>query len=167
MTLEVTPLDDDETEGPERIEVRGTATRDGGTELEVVPAGVQLRDNDVPGVIVAPTAITIESGTSNSYGVRLTTKPNLVGDQKVRIEPVLPRTLISVSPDELEFDATDWGTTKSFTVTADPLAEDEVVTLTHTVGGGNYEEVHRPLRSTVTILEPPTVEPRDRSDDDQ
>ena len=156
VTLQVTPLDDDETEGPERIEVRGTATRGGGTELEVVPAGVELRDNDVPGVIVAPRAITIESGTSNSYGVRLTTKPNLVGNQKVRIEPVLPRTLISVSPDELEFDATDWGTTKSFTVTADPLAEDEVVTLEHTVGGGNYEKVEA-RDVMVTILEPPTV----------
>ena len=152
VTLEVTPLDDDETEGTESIEVQGTATND----LGVAPARVELRDDDVPGVIVAPTAITIESGTSASYGVRLTTKPNLVGDQKVRIEPVLPRTLISVSPDELEFDATDWGTTKSFTVTADPLAEDEVVMLTHTVGGGNYEGF-MPDSVEVTIREPPTV----------
>ena len=152
VTLEVTPLDDDETEGTESIEVQGTATND----LGVAPARVELQDNDEPGVIVAPRAITIESGTSNSYGVRLTTKPNLVGNQKVRIEPVLPRTLISVSPDELEFDATDWGTTKSFTVTADPLAEDEVVMLTHTVGGGNYEGF-MPDSVEVTIREPPTV----------
>ncbi len=159
VTLTVTPLDDEIPEGAERITVGGEAIQqdDDETELEVQVAHVAFQDNDARGVVVAPTALTLQAGTSGVYTVRLASEPALGTGEKVRIAPVLPAgALISVSSSQVEFDATDWRTAKDITVTAHPLAEGEEVTIAHAVGGGDYASVTAdPV--VVTVTEPPEL----------
>ncbi len=156
--LTVTPLDDTMPEGTERITVQGRALRQDSarTELTVQVANVVLEDNDARGVHVEPTALTLQAGTSGDYRVNLNSLPTLGAGEKVRIEPILPASALVTATSQVEFDATDWMTPKDVTVTANPLAAGDTVTITHRVGGGDYASVTA-ASVVVTVSEPPEL----------
>ncbi len=94
-------------------------------------------------------SLTVPEGGSNTYTVRLTTRPT--GAVTVTIGPAADDVLgdISVSPSHLVFTMDNWNTAQTVTVAAahDDDATDDTATLTHTAAGGGYE----PASGSVTV----------------
>ena len=137
-TLLVTTDDDqrDEADGALTATITSGATHRVG---ESNSATVLVTDNDMRGVIVTPTALTMDEGNSASYTVALTSEPP--ADVTVAIQA--PENAdIAVDVTKLTFSVDNWNTSQAVTVTAaqddDAVADDPVV-LTHTVSGGDYE----------------------------
>ena len=104
--------------------------------LNVGSIVVTVTDDDVVGVTVTPTELTIDEGASSTYTVVLDTQPT--ADVTVTIEgPAFP---IAVDPASLIFTTQDWSTPQTVSVTAkhDPSTDDERETITHSVTGGDY-----------------------------
>ena len=129
----VSPIDDPIAEGDERLEIRGSTPG-----LKVSSALVTITDNDVAGVTVSPTALDIREGENDSYTVVLDTQPS--GD--VTIGVAVPEDSdVFVEPALLTFTTSDWGDAQTVTVTAkqdDDAADEDEITLSHTVDGADY-----------------------------
>ena len=91
------------------------------------------------GVTVMPTLLEIGEGNTGSYTVVLDTQP--IGE--VTVTPVSGDTGAVTVSAALTFTATDWATAQTVTVTAvdDADADDESVTVTHSVAGADYASV--------------------------
>ena len=102
-------------------------------------ASVTVLDDDetARGVIVAPTELTVPEGGSGEYWVALRTAPTDTVTITIASEDSAAAT---VSPASLTFTTANWDTRQKVTVTgeADTDTNDETVTLTHDVGGGDY-----------------------------
>ncbi len=161
---------DDAVDGPEEtkaIPVTGILTKN---LLVTAPDAVTLRitDDDTRGVMVTPTELTVEEGSSEDYEVILTSEPT---------EPVTVTVTAPTNPDvtvnrtELVFQPGRWNTAQPVTVAAaqDPTADDEPATISHTVSGGDYtgesvepvavtiEDDEGPSTAVVLSVQPPTV----------
>ena len=148
------------TDDDERDETNGavTATITSGETYrvgEAASATVQVIDNDVLRVSVAPTALMIREGNSDSYMVVLDAEPT--ADVTVAVQ-VPADAEVAVDKTELTFTDENWQQAQIVTVTAaqdaDAVADDTVV-LTHAVSGGNYDTVTA-ASVAVTILEDDT-----------
>ena len=143
VTLSLSALQDNLAEGVETIVVEGVADVQNPAmdDLSVQVATIELQDDDVRGVVVSPTRLTIGEGGSKAYTVRLTTEPS--SDVMVSVSAPSDAPL-GVEPLTLTFTADNWSTEQSVTVTvADDLdaVMHEDVELTHSVGGGGYDAV--------------------------
>ena len=102
-------------------------------------ASVTVLDDDetARGVIVAPTELTVAEGGSGEYWVALQTAPTDTVTIAIASDDSAAAT---VSPASLTFTTANWDTRQKVTVTgeADTDTNDETVTLTHDVGGGDY-----------------------------
>ena len=142
-------------------EVNGavTATIADGATLRVgdmASTTVPVTDNDVRGVTVTPTELTVDEGNSASYTVLLTSEPT--ADVTIAIQ-VSEDADIAVDQTALTFTADNWHTAQAVTVTATHDADavaDEPVTITHIVSGGDYEGVTA-AEVEVTITEEDTA----------
>ena len=143
VTLTLTPQQDDVAEGDETIEVEGMAEVGTTGEQRIVRvATITLKDDDLPGVVIDPTALPVPEGGSNTYSVVLTTKPT--GNVTIGMITVLSATDISVDSEVLTFTPDDWNQAQEMTVRAvedDDAITDDPVTLMHTVSGGGYNDV--------------------------
>ena len=140
----LTAIDDDIDEGTEVQTITHSASGadyDTGVAEQVI--NVTIIDNDMPGVIIVPTAVTVTeaagAGRTAEYTVRLNSQPT----ELVTVNfGGLAQTDFVVNPGILYFGATDWNTDQIVTVTATDDFIDEVDlemhTITHTVSGGNY-----------------------------
>ena len=113
----------------------------GGDYQGLAAAGVEvtIAEDDVPGVKVSETALTLAEGDAGTYTVVLDTEP--AAEVTVAVE-VPSGTDLTVTPSELRFTATDWHTAQTVTVTAIQDADavaDLPVTLAHEVSGGDYQ----------------------------
>ena len=131
----LSPIDDSIDEEDESLEVRG-ATPD----LKVSAALVTITDDDA-GVTITPTDLVITEGDSGAYSVVLDTEP--IGD--VTIEVVVPKgSDVAAAPAMLTFTSSNWDAAQTVTVTAnqdDDGADEDAITLSHTVSGADYEDV--------------------------
>ena len=119
---------------------------------DAASATVVVIDNDVRGVAVTPTALTIREGSSSSYMVGLDTEPT--ADVTVAVQ-VPEGAEISVPPTALTFTAANWNAKQLVVVTAaqdDDTVADDPLTIRHAVSGGDYGAVTAPSVA-VTILE--------------
>ena len=149
-TLLVTTDDDGHVEANGSV----TATITSGAYQigDAASATVVVIDNDVRGVTVTPTALTIREGSSSSYMVGLDTEPT--ADVTVAVQ-VPEGAEISVTPTALTFTAANWNTKQLVVVTAaqdDDTVADDPLTIRHAVSGGDYGAVIAPSVA-VTILE--------------
>ena len=114
---------------------------------------VNVDDDDMAGVTVAPTALSIGEEESGTYTVVLTSAPS----GTVTITPSSNNDDVTFSPASLRFTTTDWDTPQPVTVSAardaDSLAER--ATLTHEVSG--YGDVTSADSVTVNVDESATV----------
>ncbi len=113
----------------------------GGDYQGLAAAGVEvtIAEDDVPGVKVSETALTLAEGDAGTYTVVLDTEP--AAEVTVAVE-VPSGTDLTVTPSELRFTAADWNTAQTVTVTAIQDADavaDLPVTLAHEVSGGDYQ----------------------------
>ena len=109
-------------------------------------------DNDMRGVTVTPTALTIREGSSANYIVGLDTEPT--ADVTVAVQVPEGAEILAV-PTALTFTSANWRMKQLVVVTSaqdDDAVADDPVTIRHAVSGGDYGAVTAPS-VTVTILE--------------
>ncbi|NJN15506.1 MAG: hypothetical protein HC822_04030 [Oscillochloris sp.] len=111
------------------------ATSDDGlyNGIAIAPASVNISDDDTAGVTVNKPAVTpiAEDGGTATYTVRLTSQPTAM----VTIDATTDG-LSSVTPTNLTFDATNWTTPQTITITALNDDIDRGATYTSTVSHG-------------------------------
>ena len=120
-----------------------TATVETGPEYVALQASAtaEVADNDVRGVDVSPTAITLPEGGVGAYGVRLRTEP--LGTVRVAVA-VPDGTDLSADQAELTFTPADWNVSQRVDVRAaedDDFVADDPVPVVHDVRGADYEGV--------------------------
>ena len=102
-------------------------------------AEIEILDDDMAGVVVDPTSLTINEGSSKTYTVKLTSDPTA----SVTVGVSVPTgTDVSASPTSLTFTSSNWSTAQTVTVSvatdADAVVDDQV-TITHSVSStGDY-----------------------------
>jgi len=119
---------------------------------------VTIVDNDVPAVLLSPTALTLrEGGVSVPYTVRLQVAPT--GD--VTVQATTQDTVaVTLSPTALTFTTTNWDTPQTVTATApeetgadaDTTPDTGTISHTRTATGTNYASVSVP-DLPVTVLD--------------
>ena len=104
---------------------------------------VTVTDDDERGVTVSATALTVREGPDGgaTYTVVLGSQPTLTVTVTPSVPSQPPGTNLSVSPQRLDFTASNWNEPQTVTVTAaddGDVEEDAVVEVTHMVSGGDY-----------------------------
>ena len=122
-----------------------THTGSGATEYTNVKGDevdVTITETDTAGVTVSKTALTLVEGESGDYTLELTSEPTATVTVTLGGHA---GTDVSVSPASLTFNAANWNTAQTVTVTADhddDVEADAAVTLSHAVSGtGEYAGV--------------------------
>ena len=115
---------------------------------------VSITDNDVAGVTVNPTTVTVAEGGTATYRVKLDTLP--AGTVTVTINDPTDNPDVTADTVSLSFDSTNWDTFQDVTVRAaeDDDAEDDTATVTHTVSGYGTVTTADSVSVTVTDNEP-------------
>ena len=98
---------------------------------------VTLTDNDPRGVTLSLSSVLVPEASNAMYTVKLDTQPTM-GNVTITVGGAASG--LTTSPTSLTFTATNWGTVQTVTVhaAADANSAYEIVTLTHTVSGGDY-----------------------------
>ena len=104
-----------------------------------VAVTVMVTENDTTSVSVAPTALRVNEGTSDTYTVVLTALPT--GNVTVTVSGASGDVMVDRT--SLTFTPVTWETAQTVTVTAaqDVDGVNDSVTLTHAVAGGGYDGV--------------------------
>ena len=153
-TFSLTPVNDAVDEDDESIEVGGEVTTGGAFDADTLPVTgttVVIEDDDTRGVELSPTELTIPEGSRASYTVRFASAPS----ELALVEVAGTGRDLRASPTGLFFDRNNWSLTRTVTIVAlrDDDVDQDVVTLGHTVTGGDYRGIAVPAL-TVTVTEP-------------
>ncbi len=155
-TFTLSPVNDDVDEDEEALSITGQVVANGAPVQGALPvnaATVTIVDDDTRGVVVSPTALTVdEKGGQGSYTVVMTSEPS----QEATLEVNVPADAdLKVSPTQLFFDRDNWSEEQTVRIaaTADADVADDEATLSHTVTGGDYGGIAVD-DVTVTIAEP-------------
>ena len=132
----LTPVDDAIDENDELVNIAGTAQG-----LSVTGTSIAIKDNDMRGIAVSPTALQVPEGGAATYTVALRSQPT----GPVTVSPSLEAgssSDVTVSG-ALTFTAADWDRAQTVTVSAAPDADaaDDAATVSHAVSGGGYGPV--------------------------
>ena len=162
QTVTVRATSDDDVEDDTAV-ISHTASG-GGYGSVTGSVSVTVYDDDIRGVTVSETVLTVLEGASESYTVVLDTQPT--GDVTVTVGgttnsdvTVDTDTDTAGAQDTLTFSNSNWSTAQTVTVAAatdTDAANDAVVTLTHAVSGADYESEVAPSVA-VTIIEKDTA----------
>ncbi len=160
QTVRVDVLGDEADEDNETLTLRlnNIRTNDhrvvfagGGTRLEATGT---ITDDDTAGVTITPSAVTVAEGGSNTYTVKLDTKPT--SDVTVTVGGESGEVTVTGSP--LTFTPSNWKTAQTVTVNAatDPDTTNDSATLTHASASGdtNYGASLSIDDVEVTVTEP-------------
>ncbi len=117
---------------------------------------VTVTDNDTPGLVLDPTALTVAEGGSGTYTVKLATQPT--GNVTVTVAGASgevtadTNSVMNGDQDTLTFTTTTWDTAQTVTVSADEDDDtaNDSATLTHSASGGGYGSVTGSVAVTVT-----------------
>ena len=133
-----------------------THTAAGGNYASVTGSvAVTVTDNDAPGLVLDPTALTVAEGGSGAYTVKLATQPT--GSVTVTVAGASGEVTFDTdstangNQSTLTFNTTNWGTARTVTVSAgqDNDGVDDGATLTHSASGGGYGSVTGSVAVTV------------------
>ncbi len=122
---------------------------------------VTVTDNDTPGLVLNPTSLTVAEGGSATYTVALATEPT--GNVTVTVGGASGEVTFDTDSDAggnqstLTFNASNWSTAKTVTVSAgeDNDTTNDSATLTHSASGGGYGSVTGSVAVTVTDNDTP------------
>ena len=140
QSVRVSLAEDEDASDDPVVNLEHTVTSNDSAYDDIPVAGVEVtpKDDDAYGITVTPTSLTVPAGTSGTYGVKLDSKPT--GTVRVEVMAV-PEDLVTVSGAPLIFTTSNWKTVQTVTVAVDEDAgadEEQTVTLTHLVSGGDY-----------------------------
>ena len=136
-TFTLIPVDDDIDEDDETVTVNGT-TRSG---LTVTDVQLSITDDDVRGVTVTPTALTLTEGGDpndvNTYTVVLRSEPT--GPVSITLT-VTGDSDVTASTETLRFTTSNWDMPKTVTMSAaeDPDTVEDTAMVAHTPSGADY-----------------------------
>ncbi len=147
QTVTVSAGDDDDTMA-DTATLTHTAT---GGDYAAVKGEVVVNttDNDTPGLLIDPTALTVEEGKSTSYTVVLATQPAVTVTVAITGHG---NTDVTLDKTSLTFTTANWRNPQDVTVSAghDGDGADDTVTLTHKASGGDYGTVQGAVELRVT-----------------
>ena len=155
QTVEVTADHDDDAIGDEPVTLIHAVTGGGYEGVKIADVEVTITEDDTAGVTISITALEVTEGETGQYTIVLDTQP--ADDVTVTIQ-VPDNADIEVDQTALTFTADNWNTPQTVTVTADhddDAVTDDLLTLTHTVSGGDYEGV-KIADVEITIIEDDT-----------
>ena len=163
-TVTITAVDNDVDAPDKTVTVSGAASGGNGV-ASPADATLTVTDDERAGVMVSPTAVTVEeNGGTDSFTVVLTSEPTANVTIAVSSSDTGAAT---VSPMSLTFTSSNWSSPRTVTVTGvnDPLGNaDHSATITHLVSGsGGYDGVTA-ADVAVTVLdvnEPPVADAGD------
>ena len=158
QTVSLTALQDDDGDD-ESVAITHTGSTTPASEFSGVTADftASVDDDETKGVALSASTLTVSERDSGTYTVRLATEP-VRGNVTVAITGAADS--ISVRPTSLTFTAGNWDTARTVTVTAadDQDSTNDMVTLTHTPTGGDYDGVTAPeLDVTATDDDQPSL----------
>ncbi len=152
QTVTVTAAEDDDA-GDDEVTLAHTAS---GGDYGTVTADVvvTVQDDDTVGLVIAPAAVSVSEGGSQTYTVELATEPSATVTVAISGQA---GSDVSLDTTSLEFTAAKWSEAQTVTVTAaeDDDAGDDEVTLAHTASGGDYGTVTADV--VVTVQDDDTV----------
>ena len=147
-TLSVPTVDDADPEINSRVEA--TIVANANYRLgRPNRAQLTVRDNDVRGVTISTSRLTVDEGATGAYTVRLNTQPT----GNVTVTPSKTGSSdVTFSPTNLTFRRINWNTPQTVTVAAaqDSDAVDDSATIAHTVAGADYG-THSVSAGSVTV----------------
>ena len=149
-TFTLIPVDDDIDEDDETVTVNGT-TRSG---LTVTDVQLSITDDDVRGVTVTPTALTLTEGGDpndvNTYTVVLRSEPT--GPVSITLA-VTGDSDVTASTETLRFTTSNWDMPKTVTMSAaeDPDTVEDTAMVAHTPSGADYAGV---TAASVSVMVP-------------
>ncbi len=119
----------------------------GGYDSVTGSVAVTVMDDDTPGLILTPAALTLAEGASASYTVALATEPT--GNVTVSIAGTGD---VTVDRSTLSFTARNWSAAQTVTLFAarDEDVANDSATLAHHARGGDYSSVTGSVEVTVT-----------------
>ena len=117
-TLEVALVDDSNDE-PDGTITATVQSGSGYTEGNPSSASIAVQDNDDLQIVFNQKALVVMEGSSETYTVKLTSKPSSQMNIGIRIHP---EGDVTVTPEQVSFGPSDWNTEKTISITAD---EDE------------------------------------------
>ncbi len=108
---------------------------------------VTVMDDDTPGLVLTPAALTVAEGASATYAVTLATEPT--GNVTVTVTGT---SEVTVDRSTLSFTAGNWSVAQSVTLFAAPDDDmvNDLATLAHRARGGDYSSVTGSVAVTVT-----------------
>ena len=133
--------DDDDIDLPDRtVTLTHDATGGEYSPVSVASVRVTVEDNDDPGITVSHLQLTVPEEGSNTYTVKLDTKPT--GEVMVSVR-VPPGKGVTADPDKLTFTTENWFSPQTVEVMAahDDDAENFEVELSHSASGGGYSGI--------------------------
>ena len=142
-TFTLTATGDDIDDDGEKVKLTFGALPTGVSAGTNASAAVTITDDDTAGVTVTPTSLSIDEGESGEYSVVLDSQP--AGTVTIALSGTTG-TDVETNPASLEFTTSGWKTAQKVTVSAaqDTDAEDDAVTIVHTVtstGDSKYHEI--------------------------
>ncbi len=139
QTVTVT-ADEDDNIADDTVTVTHEASG-GGLDNASESMRVTVRDNDKPGLVLTPAELPLQvrEGAEAEYTVALTARPS--GNVTVTVAGI-EETDVTVDKETLTFTSDSWGTAQTVTVTAaqDDDDEDDAVEISHTAGGGGFDD---------------------------
>lgn len=134
QTVTVSAVDDALAEDTHTGNISFTVVTVDGKYAVLTPAGIvaTITDNDILGISVTPTTLTVLEGTAGeTYTFGLNTQPTA----DVFVAFTFDNTAISISPASLTFTPANWNTPQTVTVTApdEGLVDAETTVISHTV----------------------------------
>ena len=145
QTITVVALEDDDESNHEITLTHAASGADYASVEETI--NISVVDNDDPGLMVIPTSLNVNEGASAVYTVQLSTQPT--GEVTVTVSGASGDVTIdtdgNTSGDQstLTFTTSNWDNAQTVTVSAgeDNDASNDLVTLTNTASGANYDSV--------------------------
>jgi len=149
QTMTVTGVQDADTEDDTVSITHAVSGADYGT-VTAAAVVVTVRDDDTPSVGVSVTTLTVREGQDGAYTMQLNTEPN----GEVTITPDSGDDDVATVLAVLTFNAVNWSTAQTVTVTGaeDADTENDTVTVSHMVSGANYGTVTA-ASVTVTVTD--------------
>ncbi len=150
QTVTVTAPDDDDATNESVILAHAASGGDYGSVSKDLP--VMVTDDDTPRLRIEPTVLTVLEGRSDTYRVRLETKPT--GTVMVSVKS--NNSDVTTSATSLTFTSRDWATEQTVTVSMaeDADTDDDNAVLMHTASGGDYDSVIGAVTVTVKDNDP-------------
>ena len=136
-TFTFTPSDDLIDEPGETISITATTAAAG---VAVTGAGLTIADNDVRGIVVSTSELTVIEGESASWTVALATRPT----GNVTVTPTLSGSPdLRFAPSNLTFTRSNWNQPQSLSATAieDEDANHDSSVVSHTASGADYDSL--------------------------